>query len=101
MRGALGALAAGGALLLAAPVARAQQATFYLDRLYMAGAPEDAIGLWRPQMGAKTRFYGQAGLGFVLHNRALGFTRSCAPRVSSCFAKSVAASGKSWAMRQR
>ena len=67
VRGALGAAAAGGALLLGAPEAHAQQATFYLDRLYMAGAPDDAIGLWRPQMGAKTRFYGQAGLGFGLN----------------------------------
>jgi outer membrane protein OmpA-like peptidoglycan-associated protein len=48
-------------------VARAQQRTLYLDRLYMAGAPDDAIGIWRPQMGAKTRFYGQFGLGFALN----------------------------------
>ena len=44
--------------------AAAQQRSFYLDRLFMAGAPEDAIGLWRPQMGEKTRFFGQAALGF-------------------------------------
>src|SRR3954468_19492735 len=30
--------------------AEAQQKAFYLDRLFMAGAPEDAIGMWRPQM---------------------------------------------------
>jgi outer membrane protein OmpA-like peptidoglycan-associated protein len=65
-RGALG-LAAAGSLLLGGSAARAQQSTFYLDRIYMAGAPEDAIGLWRPQMGAKTRFYGQFGLGFALN----------------------------------
>jgi outer membrane protein OmpA-like peptidoglycan-associated protein len=51
--------------LLASPaVARAQQSTFYLDRLFMAGAPDDGIGVWRPQMGEKTRFYGQLGFGF-------------------------------------
>ncbi|MCC6557752.1 MAG: OmpA family protein [Polyangiaceae bacterium] len=66
-RAALGAAAAVGALLAGAPEAHAQQATFYLDRLYMAGAPDDAIGLWRPQMGEKTRFYGQFGLGFALN----------------------------------
>jgi outer membrane protein OmpA-like peptidoglycan-associated protein len=52
------------AALGAPSVAQAQQQTFYLDRLFMAGAPDDAIGLWRPQMGEKTRFYGQLGLGF-------------------------------------
>jgi outer membrane protein OmpA-like peptidoglycan-associated protein len=30
----------------------------------MAGSPDDAIGIWRPQMGEKTRFYGQLGFGF-------------------------------------
>ena len=53
---------------LAAPsVASAQQTTFYLDRLQMAGAPDDGIGIWRPQMGDKTRFYGQLGLGYSLN----------------------------------
>ena len=47
--------------------ARAQQKTLYLDRLNMAGAPEDGIGIWRPQMGPKTRFFGQLGLGFALN----------------------------------
>ncbi|MFT3769916.1 MAG: OmpA family protein [Minicystis sp.] len=60
--GAIGALA-----LLAAPaVARAQTASLYLDRLFMAGAPDDGIGIWRPQMGEKTRFFGQLGFGFGL-----------------------------------
>ncbi len=54
--------------ILAAPgVASAQQTTFYLDRLQMAGAPDDGIGIWRPQMGDKTRFYGQLGLGYSLN----------------------------------
>ncbi len=60
------ALGMAAALALAAvpSVAAAQYRVFYLDRLFMAGAPEDAIGLWRPQMGEKTRFFGQAALGF-------------------------------------
>jgi outer membrane protein OmpA-like peptidoglycan-associated protein len=57
--------AAAAALLAAAPAASAQTSrAVYLDRLFMAGAPEDTIGMWRPQMGEKTRFFGQAGLGF-------------------------------------
>lgn len=53
---------------LAAPtVASAQQTTFYLDRLQMAGAPDDGVGIWRPQMGERTRFYGQLGLGYSLN----------------------------------
>src|SRR5436190_16982585 len=46
-------------------IARAQNKTFYLDRLFMAGAPDDAIGVWRPQMGENTRFFGQLGFGFA------------------------------------
>jgi OOP family OmpA-OmpF porin len=57
-------LAAALATAVAPSVAHAQSRSFYLDRLFMAGAPEDTIGMWRPQMGEKTRFYGQAGLGF-------------------------------------
>lgn len=52
------------AATLAPGVASAQQNAFYLDRLFMAGAPDDAIGMWRPHMGDKTRFFGQLGLGF-------------------------------------
>src|SRR5262245_35962336 len=61
------ALAAAGALVaLASPaVADAQQRTFYLDRLFMAGAPDDMIGLWRPHMGEQTRFFGQLGFRFA------------------------------------
>ncbi len=58
--GAAAALAAA----TAPSVAHAQARSIYLDRLFMAGAPEDTIAMWRPQMGEKTRFYGQAGLGF-------------------------------------
>ncbi len=67
-KGRVGAWAFGLAAALvtaAAPsVAEAQTRSFYLDRLFLAGAPEDSIGMWRPQMGEKTRFYGQAALGF-------------------------------------
>jgi OmpA-OmpF porin, OOP family len=46
--------------------AAAQEKSFYLDRLFMGGAPDDAIGTWRPEMGSEgTRFFGQLGLGFA------------------------------------
>lgn len=54
------------AVLAAPSVASAQRATFYLDRLQMAGAPDDGIGVWRPHLGERTRFYGQLGLGLSL-----------------------------------
>lgn len=66
----LGKIAAFAAFLgaLAAPsLASAQQPTFYLDRLQMAGAPDDGVGVWRPQMGTYTRFYGQLGFGYSLN----------------------------------
>jgi outer membrane protein OmpA-like peptidoglycan-associated protein len=53
--------------LLAPRSAQAQASTFYLDRLYMAGAPDDATALWRPKMHERTRFFGQFGLGFGLN----------------------------------
>jgi len=31
----------------------------------MAGAPDDGVGVWRPQMGERTRFFGQLGFGFA------------------------------------
>jgi OmpA-OmpF porin, OOP family len=61
-----GALAAAASLGLAPSVARAQDPTFYLDRLRMAGAPDDGIGVWRPQIGG-TRFFGQLGLGLSIN----------------------------------
>src|SRR5687768_7798797 len=54
-------------LVLFARPAEAQDKTFYLDRLQIAGAPDDAIALWRPQMSEKTRFYGQFALGFAMN----------------------------------
>jgi outer membrane protein OmpA-like peptidoglycan-associated protein len=60
------AAAFGAAAILASPaVARAQASTFNADRLFMAGAPDDGIGVWRPQMGEKTRFFGQLGFGYA------------------------------------
>lgn len=61
------AAAAGGALFLGVLPANAQVTTFYLDRLYMAAAPDDAIALWRPRMAPETRFFGQFGFGFGLN----------------------------------
>lgn len=53
-------------LLFAAP-ARAQDTTFYLDRLQVGGAPDDGVAIWRPHVDEKTRIYGQFGLGFSLN----------------------------------
>ncbi len=65
-RAAVAALAAGVCALV--PIdARAQSATFSLDRLQVGGAPDDGIAVWRPQMGATTRLFGQLGLGFALN----------------------------------
>jgi outer membrane protein OmpA-like peptidoglycan-associated protein len=63
-RGPLAAAALAG---LAPSTALAQDQTFYLDRLRMAGAPEDGIGVWRPHLGEETRFFGQLGLGVSVH----------------------------------
>jgi OmpA-OmpF porin, OOP family len=64
-RGKAAALGLALCALLSSKGAAAQEKTFYLDRLFMAGAPDDAIGTWRPQMGEATRFYGQLGFGFA------------------------------------
>ncbi|KYF77819.1 cell envelope biogenesis protein OmpA [Sorangium cellulosum] len=61
------ALAAPALAALAPSTARAQDRTFYLDRLRMAGAPDDGIGVWRPHMGERTRLFGQLGLGVSVH----------------------------------
>ncbi|MFO0593246.1 MAG: OmpA family protein [Polyangiaceae bacterium] len=58
--------AAAAVVALAPAAASAQNTTFYLDRLYMAGSPGDGIGVWRPEVSDKTRFFGQLGLGFSL-----------------------------------
>jgi OOP family OmpA-OmpF porin len=56
------------ALALFAPrVARAQQKTFYLDRLTIAGAPDDGIAIWRPYEAPRSRYFAQMGIGFTLN----------------------------------
>lgn len=55
------------ALFLAPAAAEAQSTSMYLDRVFIGGAPEDAIGLWRPYWNPKTRFFGQLGMGFALN----------------------------------
>ncbi|HEY4119783.1 MAG TPA: OmpA family protein [Byssovorax sp.] len=68
---ALPRVAVAAALVAAATLdagsADAQANTFYLDRLQIGGAPDDSFALWRPQMGERTRFYGQAAFGFGLN----------------------------------
>lgn len=63
---ALAALAISAAALTSG-VASAQQATFYLDRLQMSGAPDDGLVLFRPHLHEKTRFYANGGLGYTLN----------------------------------
>lgn len=61
------ALVAAALLGLAPGEARAQTRTFSVDRLLMAGAPDDGIAVWRPDVGRDTRFFGQIGLGYALN----------------------------------
>src|SRR5262245_55658995 len=60
-----GAILASAGAVLSPSTAAAQAPTFTVDRLYMAGAPDDGIGIWRPEMGGTTRIFGQFGLGFA------------------------------------
>jgi OmpA-OmpF porin, OOP family len=54
------------AVVLLTPLAAgAQQKTLYLDRLTMAGAPDDGFAVWRPYTSAKTRLFAQMGLGLT------------------------------------
>jgi OmpA-OmpF porin, OOP family len=54
------------ALLFAPARAHAQSNTFYLDRLQIAGASDDGLGVWRPQIGP-TRLFGQLALGYSVN----------------------------------
>ncbi|AUX40188.1 uncharacterized protein SOCE26_015870 [Sorangium cellulosum] len=55
------------ALLLAWPRrSEAQESTFYLDRLQVAGAPDDGMAVWRPAIGP-TRLFAQATVNYA-HN---------------------------------
>lgn len=47
--------------------ASAQDTTFSLDRLRIGNAPDDGIGVWRPEMADKPRLFGQLALGFSLN----------------------------------
>jgi hypothetical protein len=58
--------AALGTIFLASIGARAQQKTFYLDRLTVGGSPDDGIAIWRPYEAPKTRVFGQMALGLTL-----------------------------------
>src|SRR5260370_7769038 len=62
-----GALAAGGAVLLAACPLLAQQQTFHLDRLEMPGAPDDGAILFRPVTQEGAIVYTQLGLGLAVN----------------------------------
>src|SRR5262252_1955683 len=64
---ALAGLAAAVLTTLTSLPARAQQSTFYLDRIQISGAPDDGLVLWRPYLHDKTRFYGHAALGYTLN----------------------------------
>ena len=57
-------MAAFGAVVAASSTARAQSATFYLDRLQIPGAPDDGMVMWRPVTQPDNIFYGQLALGF-------------------------------------
>jgi OmpA-OmpF porin, OOP family len=52
---------------LIAGSAQAQSGYFYLDRAQISGAPDDGFMVWRPTLSDKTRFYGNAILGYS-HN---------------------------------
>ncbi len=67
LRRALPALFASSSIGLVPALAGAQTATFTVDRLVMAGAPDDGIGVWRPDVARETRFFGQLGLGFAVN----------------------------------
>src|SRR3954468_9157107 len=62
-----GAILASAVAGLYPSAAEAQTKTFTVDRLFMAGAPDDGIGIWRPVMGGKTRIFGQFGLGLSVN----------------------------------
>ena len=64
---ALTALLAAASIGLLPTSARAAPTTFTLDRLVMAGGPDDGIGIWRPEVARSTRFFAQVGLGFALN----------------------------------
>jgi OmpA-OmpF porin, OOP family len=62
-------LAAAAALVAVAlpSSAQAQTSTFTVDRLRIGGAPDDGIGVWRPEIADRARIFGQLALGFSLN----------------------------------
>jgi OOP family OmpA-OmpF porin len=66
-RRALPALLAASSIGLVPAIGRAQTSTFTVDRLVMAGAPDDGIGIWRPDVSRDTRFFGQFGVGVAIN----------------------------------
>ncbi len=64
---ALFVVVAASSIGLVPALAKAQTSTFTVDRLVMAGAPDDGIGIWRPDVAKNTRFFGQVGLGFAVN----------------------------------
>ncbi len=48
-------------------VARAQQATFHLDRLEVPGAPQDGVALFVPDTLKEPTFYAQLGIGLSVN----------------------------------
>jgi OmpA-OmpF porin, OOP family len=69
-RAARVALLTGAATLVAAgaaSTARAQQSTFHLDRVEVAGSPDDGFVLSRPYTRQNTIFFAQMALGYSLN----------------------------------
>ncbi|WP_394826231.1 OmpA family protein [Pendulispora albinea] len=60
----LAAAALFSSALLCSTRANAQQTTFHLDRLEIAGSPEDGLVMWRPVTQPKPIFFGQLALGY-------------------------------------
>jgi outer membrane protein OmpA-like peptidoglycan-associated protein len=60
-------LIVGCAFVAATPTAEAQDTTFSLDRLRHGGAPDDGVGVWRPELSETPRFYTELALGFALN----------------------------------
>jgi OOP family OmpA-OmpF porin len=77
----LAAAAVTGSWLFAS-TAHAQSGTFYLDRAQISGAPDDGFMVWRPSLAEKTRFYGNAILGYS-HNPLRSDTVASDPGVQS------------------
>ncbi len=56
--------AALGLSLLVPAAVHAQEKTFAVDRLMIAGGPVDGVAIWRPDVGV-SRIYGQLGFGYA------------------------------------